>query len=247
MSDAPKPRQAATVILLRRAAPAAFEVFLTRRAENMPFLSGVSCFPGGGVGKADVSPHMIERCSGLKPAQARQLVGAHLRPAEALGFWIAAVRELFEEVGILLAVASSGARVVLSAAQDKRIEEKHAALVNKSLSFRSLLESENLRCDLAALAYFSHWQTPAQNAIRFDTRFFLAALPIEQPALATSYEVAHSLWITPDRAIQLFEQGGLPLIFPTFASLRTLANFTTLDSLFEEFAGPKSLAASIQA
>ncbi len=244
MTSAPKPRQAATVILLRRAVPTGFEVFLTRRAENMPFLGGMYCFPGGGVGKEDVSPEMIERCSGLRPAQARQLIGAHLRPSEALGFWIAALRELFEEIGILLAVAPSGARLVLSAAQDTRLEKKHAALVDKSLGFRSLLESENLRCDLAALAYFSHWQTPARNAVRFDTRFFLAALSKEQTALATSYEVAHSLWLTPDRAIQLFERGELPLIFPTFASLRTLANFDTLESVFEEFGNKSAIALS---
>lgn len=247
MTNAAKPRHAATVILLRRAVPTGFEVFLTQRAENMPFLGGMYCFPGGGVGKEDCSARMIERCSGLGRDQARKTIGAHLRPSEALGFWVAAIRELFEEVGILLAVNSSGARIAMNAAQRKRLAEKHAALIGKTLNFSSLLESEDLRCDLAALAYFSHWQTPAQNAIRFDTRFFLAGLPKDQMPLASSYEVAHSLWLTPDKAIQLFEHGELPLIFPTFASLRTLANFNTLESLFGEFGGPGGVASSIQA
>ena len=223
-----------------------FEVFLTRRAENMPFLGGMYCFPGGGVSKEDFSARVMGRCSGVTPDQARKIIGAHLRPSEALGFWIAAVRELFEEVGILLAVQPSGARLSMNTAQGKRLNEKHAALVGKSLSFTSLIESEDLRCDLAALAYFSHWQTPAQNAIRFDTRFFLAVLPKEQTPLASSDEVAHSLWLTPDRAIQLFERGELPLIFPTFASLRTLANFDTIERLFEEFGNTRYLVSSTQ-
>jgi hypothetical protein len=115
------------------------------------------------------------------------------------------------------------------------LAEKHAALIAKSLTFSELLESENLFCNASALAYFSHWQTPAQNSLRFDTRFFLAVLPPAQTPLPCSYEVIQSLWLTPDRAIQLFERGELPLIFPTFATLRTLADFETLGSLFEEF------------
>ena len=71
--------------------------------------------------------------------------------------------------------------------------------------------------------------------MRFDTRFFLAALPADQSPLPTSPEVAHSLWLTPDRALQLFSKDELPMIFPTFASLRTLADFETLESVFREF------------
>ena len=79
----------------------------------------------------------------------------------------------------------------------------HDALLNHSLSFTSLLESEELRCDLASLGYFSHWQTPSQVSQRFDTRFFVAALPPEQIPLESSYEVTHSLWLAPERAMPL--------------------------------------------
>ncbi|MGZ8500781.1 MAG: NUDIX hydrolase, partial [Candidatus Binatia bacterium] len=78
-------------------------------------------------------------------------------------------------------------------------------------------------------------QTPARFALRFDTRFFLAALPPGQTPLATSYEVAHSVWLTPDRALKLCHRGELPMIFPTFASLRTLVDFDTLESVLREF------------
>jgi hypothetical protein len=97
------------------------------------------------------------------------------------------------------------------------------------------LESEDLYCDLTRLGYFSHWQTPAQTPLRFDTRFFVAALPPEQTPLETSYEVAHSLWLTPEAAMQLHQRGKLPMIFPTFAALRTLADFETLESALLEF------------
>lgn len=223
------------MILLRQAEPRGFEVFLTRRPDDMPFLGGMYCYPGGSVTKEDVSPRIIDRSVGLSAAQARKIVGAHFAPRHALGFWIAAIRELFEEVGILLAVHKTGARFPMSRMHARRLLEKHGALLDKSLTFASLIESEDLCCDLASLAYFSHWQTPSQVSLRFDTRFFVAALPEEQTPLETSYEVSHSLWLAPERAMQLHERGELPLIFPTFASLRSLADFETLESVFKEF------------
>src|ERR1043166_4951450 len=107
MTEAHKPKQAATVILLRQTESAGFEVFLTRRPEGMAFLGGVYCFPGGTVRKEDYTATMLRRCFGLTPIQARERIGAHFSPKEALGFWIAGIRELFEEVGILVAVAES--------------------------------------------------------------------------------------------------------------------------------------------
>ncbi len=237
MSNQTKVKQAATVILLRRAAPKGFEVFLTRRPDTMPFLGGMYCYPGGAVIKEDYGSRVIERSWGVTGDQARKRIGAHFSPQKALGFWIAGIRELFEEVGVLLAVDPSGARVLMSRTRAKRLAQNRHALLNKSLSFVALLENEDLCCDLSSLAYLSHWQTPAHTSLRFDTRFFLVALPEDQTPMSTSYEVAHSLWLTPDRAIQLFERGELPLIFPTFATLRMLADFETLESVFKDFDG----------
>lgn len=233
-----KPQPAATVVLLRHAEPKGLEVFLTRRPEAMPVLGGMYCFPGGKVRQEDCSPAMLQRCRGLSASAARRIMGADFSPAEACGFWTAATRELFEEAGVLLAVNESNEPV-----QTGRLAEKHTVLVRKFTSFQSLLESEALYCDANSLVYFSHWQTPARFAPRFDTRFFLAALPQAQSPLCSSSEVAHSLWLTPDRALQLFQHQQLPMIFPTFASLRTLADFDTLESVFKEFraqAGPSA-------
>lgn len=235
MSETRKPKPAATVILLRRAESDGFEVFFTRRPDGMPFLGGMYCYPGGTVSKDDFTPRMVERCSGLTPKQAKKILGAHYRPSEAIGFWIASAREVFEEVGVLFAVEESGAALTFDAGRSKRLAEKHAALLAKSIYFRELLESEHLMCNLAALDHFSYWQTPSQAAMRFETRFFIALLPDGQTPLATSYEVTHSVWLTPDRAMQLFTRGELPMIFPTFAALRTLADFNTLESVRREF------------
>ncbi|MEX0806366.1 MAG: hypothetical protein WD688_24065 [Candidatus Binatia bacterium] len=235
MIETEKPKQASTVILLRPAQSRGIEVFLTRRPEQMAFLGGMYCFPGGTVRKEDCAAATLRRCHGLAPAEARKIVGSHFNPQEALGLWIAAIRELFEEAGILLAVENNGEPAVMNRELNRRLAEKHASLLATTLSFDGLLETENLRCDASRLAYFSHWQTPSQFKIRFDTRFYLAALPADQTPLSVSHEVVHSLWLSPDRALQMFGQGHLPMIFPTFASLRTLADFDSLDSLFAEF------------
>jgi 8-oxo-dGTP pyrophosphatase MutT (NUDIX family) len=240
VSEKGNPRQAATVILLREVEPKGFEVFLTRRPDGMPFLGGMYCFPGGGVTKEDCAVHVIERCRGLAAEQARKIAGAQFSPRQALGFWVAAIRELFEEVGVLLAVNSSGERVAVSSAN--RMGDQLRSLLDKSLGFVHLLESEGLYCDLSSLVYLSHWQTPAQNSLRFDTRFFVATLPHEQTPLRSSYEVTHSMWLTPERAIQRYSRGELPMIFPTFVSLRTLADFDSVASVLKEFGGRQPCA-----
>ena len=234
MNKKAKPRQAATVVLLRPAQEKGFEVFLIRRPAGMPFLGGMYCFPGGAVTKEDSAPRMIERCRGRTAEQARKIAGAQFSPGQALGFWVAAIRELFEEVGVLLAVDSSGKR--MGKRNAIRLAQKHPLLLDASLSFLALLEGERLYCDLSDLVYLSHWQTPAESSLRFDTRFFVAALPQDQTPLETSAEVTHSVWLTPELAMQRYSRGELPMIFPTFTSLRTLADFDNLDAVIKEFA-----------
>jgi 8-oxo-dGTP pyrophosphatase MutT (NUDIX family) len=223
-----KPRLAATVILLRPAEPGGFEVFLTRRPEGLAFLGGI-------VRKEDYSEAMLRRATGLTSDQAQKIIGAELAGRAALGPWVAALRELFEEAGILIAVDESGKGVVADPVLKSRLAEMHSRLLAKTQSFLSILESEKIYCDLAALAHFSHWLTPAHVVTRFDTHFFLAALPADQSPLPTSSEVTQSVWLTPDEALSLFGKYELPMIFPTVASLRTLADFESLERLFREY------------
>ena len=233
MSEAKTARLAATVILVRRADRDPFEIFLTRRPQGMVFLGGMYCFPGGTVRNEDCSPDWVERCHGVTPAEARRILGAHFAPTQALGFWIAAVRELFEETGILLAKSSLKIGESCSGFPGpEALDRLYRALMQNATTLHEILETEDLLCDLSRLRYLSHWQTPSGQPIRFDTRFFLAVLPEHQSPLTNSPEVTHSIWVTPDEALKRFEKNKLPMIFPTFASIRRLADFDSLESVF---------------
>ena len=236
MAEYLKPQNAATVILLRPQANSGFELFMTRRPPGMNFLGGVYVFPGGSVRKEDCSESMLRRCHGLTEHEAQKIFSMRLSPELSLGHWVAGIRELFEEVGILLCVTEAGTPLDMDdSGRKQRLEKKRQALVKRAIDFQSLLESEKLLCDLPRLGYFSHWLTPEEFPIRYDTRFFLALLPADQSPLATSEEVTHSLWITPERSLELSRNGSLPMIFPTFASLRTLADYDSLVSLLAEY------------
>jgi 8-oxo-dGTP pyrophosphatase MutT (NUDIX family) len=226
------PRYASTVVLLRPDEADGFEVLLTRRPEEMRFLGGYYVFPGGTVHPSDYSQSMLTRCRGLDGAEARRLLGGAHDPDVALGHWVAVVRELFEEVGILLCVAESGALIDLrDDAVQKRIEMKRRAVVQRKSGFAAFLESEHLFCDLSRAVYLDHWVTPEIYSMRFDTRFYVAALPAYQTSLASSEEVTHSVWIQPAAALAQIHRHDFPILPPTTTVLADLAQLQTWDRL----------------
>ena len=223
-----QPRNASTVVLLRPDAQGGFDILLTRRPESMRFLGGFYVFPGGTVHRDDFSPTMLARCCNLDGVRARQILGSHHDADEAIGHWVAVARELFEEVGILLAVNESGD--VFDPIDDgtrRRVETKRQAIVKRELDFAEFLESENLYCDLAQAIYFDHWVTPDMYSMRFDTRFYVAALPPRQIPLARSEEVTHSLWIKPADALTRMNRRDFPILPPTTTVLSELAGMPT--------------------
>jgi 8-oxo-dGTP pyrophosphatase MutT (NUDIX family) len=226
---------AAALVLLRPAEPRGFEVLFTRRPVGMAFVGGMNCFPGGALRKEDSSEAMLRRAAGLTPDQAQKIIGAEFSPRQALGLWIAAIRELFEGAGILLAINGAGEAVLTNEGLSGQLSGPHSCLAGRKVNFLAFLESEGLFCDIAALAHFSHWQTPAQVSVRFDTHFFLASAPADLRPLKTSSEVTQSVWLTPDAALGLFNKNELPMIFSTFASLRTLADYDSLDSVLKQY------------
>lgn len=231
-----QPRYASTVVLVRANDHDGFEVLLTRRPPEMRFLGGFYVFPGGTVHRDDYSPEMLARCRGLSGAQAQEILGSRHAPDEALGHWVAVMRELFEEVGILLCVTETGDDINLSDGQLKQqIERKRRAIVNKQLDFRSFLESANLCCDLSRVAYFDHWVTPDIYSMRFDTRFYVAALPAHQTPLERSEEVTHSLWLTPKDAMARMDRQLFPILPPTTTVLQNLARLDSWERLRAEF------------
>ena len=230
------PRNASTVVLLRPDDQGGFEILLTRRPVEMRFLGGFYVFPGGTVHRDDYAPKTLERCRALTGNDARRILGNTHEPDEALGHWVAVVRELFEEVGVLLCVNESGEDVDLAAEETKqRIELKRQAIVRKQLGFGAFLQAENLYCDLSRAVYFDHWVTPEIYSMRFDTRFYVAVLPSNQIPLSCSEEVTHSLWIKPAAALSRMDRRDFPILPPTTTVLNQLSRLSSWDRLRAEF------------
>lgn len=241
------PKHAATVILVRPGVRGEFEVLLTRRPSGMAFLGGMYVFPGGSVRKEDYSEATLRRCRDLNREEAQRILGNHLPAEHSLGHWVAAIRELFEEVGVLLCVTEAGRPLNMKEPPlQERLAAKRQALFQQAIVFQTLLESEDLFLDTSRLAYFSHWVTPQEFPIRFDTRFYLALLPQNQSPLSWSDEVTHSLWITAETGLELCQRAQLPMIFPTFASLRTLADFDSFGSLCRHYGLQKNSAVKFE-
>jgi 8-oxo-dGTP pyrophosphatase MutT (NUDIX family) len=233
------PRLASTVVLLRPDDHGSFEILLTRRPVEMRFLGGFYVFPGGAVHRDDYAPKTLERCRALNGNDARKILGNAHEPDEALGHWIAVVRELFEEVGVLLCVNESGENVDLANEETKRrIELKRQAIVKKHLGFGEFLAAENLYCDLSRVVYFDHWVTPDIYSMRFDTRFYVATLPSNQVPLAQSEEVTHSLWIKPADALSRMDRRDFPILPPTTTVLHELGRIASWDDLRRRFGLP---------
>ncbi len=226
------PRFASTVVLVRPDANGGFDVLLTRRPPQMRFMGGFYVFPGGTVLENDYSPKVLGRCRGLPADQARSILGDGHLPEVALGHWVAVVRELYEEVGILLCTAESGEPVDPRVEKTKaRLEAKRQAMVKEELSFGEFLESEKLHCDLSRVVYFFHRVTPDFYPMRFDTRFYLAMLPLHQAALRRSEEVTESLWVYPEEALSRGYRDDFPILPPTTTVLADLAQLQTWDRL----------------
>ena len=233
------PRNASTVVLLRPDDRGSFEILLTRRPVEMRFLGGFYVFPGGTVHRDDYAPKTLERCRALSGNDARKILGSNHEPDEALGHWVAVVRELFEEVGVLLCVNESGEDVDLAAEETKqRMELKRQAIVKQQLDFGAFLQAENLYCDLSRAVYFDHWVTPEIYSMRFDTRFYVAVLPSSQIPLSRSEEVTHSLWIKPAVALSRLDRRDFPILPPTTTVLHELGRIASWDDLRRRFGLP---------
>jgi 8-oxo-dGTP pyrophosphatase MutT (NUDIX family) len=202
----------------------------------MDIYAGAYVFPGGRVEKSDWSSEMLGLIRGLTPLKARDLLGSELQPELCLGHWVAAVRELFEEAGIHLFTPQSGliSGSVLKELSD-RLAKRRSALQLGVVDLAGLLTSEALLCDLERLTYFFHRVTPERYPVRFDTRFYLTALPPHQSPLQVSEEVSESLWISPQGALDRCQSGDFPMMPPTVAVLRILASQQSWQTLSESF------------
>jgi 8-oxo-dGTP pyrophosphatase MutT (NUDIX family) len=236
MSEVVNPIKASTIVVVRPDFNGGIEVLMTRRRPEMQFLGGFLVFPGGGVENEDCSEKMLSLCRGLTRADAQKILGADIGPEMCLGHWVAAVRELFEETGIHFFVDENGMAPDVSQRDvAERLSEKRRALSNGAFLLTRLLESEKLFCDLGRLTYLFHRITPEKYSVRFDTRFYLAALPDNQIPLLSSEEVSESLWLTPQNAVDESASGKFSMMPPTLITLRTLAEHGSWQNLCAAF------------
>jgi 8-oxo-dGTP pyrophosphatase MutT (NUDIX family) len=225
-----KTREAATVMLVRDAPR--LEVFMLRRSLDAPFVGGAYVFPGGAVDVDDRAPELLDRCHGRDDAAASTALGL---PAGGLGFWVAAIREAFEEAGVLLA-RSAAARLPVDLddpARAARIEATRRAVGRGDRSFLDAVRDEDLLLDVGALHLFSHWITPAGAPRRYDTWFFVAAAPDGHAYRHDDGETVASVWIQPGDALDRAERGELELILPTIRNLEQLARFPSTRDLLD--------------
>jgi 8-oxo-dGTP pyrophosphatase MutT (NUDIX family) len=219
------PVPASTVIVLRDGLHGP-EVLMVRRREGAAF-GGAHVFPGGRVDAADCGAADEAWCSGVDLA-VRHIAGA--QPAEAVGFHVAAARELFEETGMLLARDPSGCFKRLDdGANADRFAQYRRAVHGGTLSLREVVEREGLRLALDALIHHAHWVTPASEARRFDTRFFATRAVPGQTPVHDAAETTTSLWIAPGNALESALRREMALAPPTWTTLRELERFRSVE------------------
>lgn len=221
------PAPAATVVLLRPASDG-LEALLTVRPKTMAFAAGMHVFPGGRVDPDDGSPELAAR-SAIGAGEAARQVGGDLPPAEALATHVAAIRELWEEGGVLLADTDATPDAVAAA---------RSALVSGAASFASIAAELDLILRTDLLMPLSRWVTPPGYPRRFDARFFAAALPDAGLASIASDEVDEIAWHTPRAALEAMAAGRIGLWLPTSTTLQQLEHVREVDDLARLAPGP---------
>ncbi|NLE78727.1 MAG: NUDIX hydrolase [Rhodococcus sp.] len=221
-NSAPVPlRDASTVVLVRDSADG-IEVFLQRRVKQMAFAGGMTVFPGGGVDQRDRDAEI--NWAGPEVGWWAEKFNTDVETARALV--CAAVRETFEECGVLLAGSEDAVYEDPAALSGER-----ERLVNKDLSFAQFLSYHELVLRTDLLAPLSHWITPKNEVRRYDTRFFLAELPAGHTADGETTEAAETLWQTAEQALAAWNTGSHFLLPPTWSQLRVVAEHRTVAEL----------------
>jgi 8-oxo-dGTP pyrophosphatase MutT (NUDIX family) len=228
-------QDAATVILLRDTADGPYELFLMRRHRDQAFMGGAYVFPGGRLDDADADPKLAARIGGFRPADAKRLLQeADLPEATALALFVAAIRETFEEAGVLLARNGLGGVVDLSAPETAaRFAAYRLELHEGRMALSELARREELIFAPDLLLPYSHWITPEVEPRRFDTRFFLARLPEGQLPVHDRMELTESRWLTPAFALAEHAAGRIVLMPPTLKTIEELLSFSDTGKLFD--------------
>lgn len=238
------PRPAATIVLLRdglRDGSGGMQVLLMRRNRSAGFVPGAYVFPGGRVDGSDATPDVVARTDGLTPESAAARLGLphesepHESEPPALAYYLAALREAFEETGILVGTRPDGTPAP-TAAESPAVDEIRDALMLDRISFAEALSRLDCRIAGEAVEYIAHWVTPEAEPRRYDTRFFAAQVPAGATAIIDRREMTDALWLTPPDALGRCERGEVPMVFPTIRTLQELAAFDTPHAALRSYA-----------
>lgn len=214
-----EPRHASTVVLLRDH-PEGMQAYLLRRMRTMAFAAGMYVFPGGAV---DIRDEALSDAAwaGPPPAAWASLLSADETLTKALV--CAAVRETFEESGVLLAGRDADHVVADTTGDDW--EQDRQALVDRTLSFAAMLDRRGLTLRADLLRPWAHWITPEFEPKRYDTRFFVAALPEGQRTRDVGGEADRVAWVRPADALSAAERGEMGMLPPTAFTLSEIATY----------------------
>ena len=227
-----QPRLASAVMLLRDTPDGRdIEVFMVRRVIQSDFMPDVYVFPGGSVSIDDAATELSEgTCAPVAPSAA----DPEGRTALGKGIRAAAIRELFEEAGILLANHSDTATMLaLTEEQIPRYATYRQAFHQRAGSLVAMARAENLRYATDRLGYFAHWITPDGMPKRFDTHFFITTAPEEQQAAHDRLETSEGVWIAPAEALTRFKRDEFPIVFATIHQLRELSALHSVKEALE--------------
>ena len=219
------PIPSATVTLVRDAARGP-EVLLMQRNLQSGFVPGAYVFPGGALDAGDDASAARELCSGLSDAQASGMLGI---ARGGLAYWVAAIRESFEEAGLLLAYDAQQRILALDepGSIDRYTRHRHA-LNQGTRSLSDILREEKLTLAADHLVYSGHWITPLSAPRRYDTRFFVAVAPPAQEPLHDNHEMIGHVWVRPADALDRCRRGEFKMRIPT---VRTLEGYTAYESV----------------
>lgn len=221
------PRPAAAVVLARPHVADGFEVYMVRRHVKSEFVPDAFVFPGGSVSADDIAAEtMPALCDGAPDGPT----------ALGAGFRAAAIRECFEEAGVLLAMRD-GRPLAPAGDELSRVAAARAALNRREGTLAEVAAREGLTLATRGLLHWAHWITPQPFPKRFDTHFFLAAMPDGQQAAHDQYETTDDVWIRPVEALARFEAREFPIVFATIHQLKLLAEVPDLAAAAERFTG----------
>ena len=219
---------AATVLLVRDCGDE-LEVLMVKRSKRPPF-GNLYVFPGGKIDESDKDLNITNFCNGLNDEQASIKLGVN---EGGLSYWVACVRECFEEVGILLAKKNNGEELDLNGADKHKFDNYRRMLLENKISLFEICKKENLSLNLNNIEPFSHWITPEIEIKRFDTRFFIAYIPAKQTERHDGNELTDSVWISPKKALDRSLNGEMPMIMPTISNLQQCLEFDSGQKLLE--------------